>query len=545
MATPAYLSEPQIYSLSRLLQEIMEGHLRLPLFQRDFVWDNHQRLDLLNSVREGIPIGSVLVWRTATQKLESFQGIGPHRLPERPPVEGGLRSYLLDGTQRLTTLLGSIHPRSQESAPVEGERVIGRELSWKIYYDLEQRIFRIQEEEADAPSVWLPLWLTFDGMGLLRFQRKLEKLPDSERLVTAADELVSTIRDYKIPVLAVVTENLEQATRIFHRINSRGTPMGEFHMMQALTWREGFDLRERLTAAKARLKDEGWDEEPEEDLFLDACKAALDLGIFEEAVEELGQRLERDPRVVDDVVAAVLHAVQFLRRECGVYSARLLPSRYQLILLADALRVCPQPSEEVKRSLIRWFWLTTYGGAFRAVTGNKLRRIQQYLRDITTEGNSHALGPEERVPTYFTLPERFHFRSARSKALSIQLARLGPRDVSGHPIEEPLALLARHGADAVVPLFRGRLESANRILVRPQEAQAMRDLLMHPERCSQELLESHAILGEAVEALQRQDVESFLQKRQDTLGALDRAFIVEYILEELALYFSGLKDEAE
>ncbi|ATB29435.1 DUF262 domain-containing protein [Melittangium boletus] len=536
MATPAYLSEPQIQSLSRLLQEILEGNLRLPLFQRDFVWSNNQRSDLLNSVRDGIPIGSALVWRTATRKLECFEAIGPHRLPDRSGMEGILHSYLLDGLQRLSTLLGSIYPRSPETRAVSTERSIGQELNWDLYYDLEERVFRFQEGDEAPASTWQPLWLTLDSIGLLRFQRELAKHPDAERLIAASDELVSAFRDYKIPVLAIVTEDLEQATRIFHRINSRGTPMGEFHMMQALTWREGFDLRERLTLAKVRLKERGWEPEPEEDLFLDVCKAALDLDVFEEAVEALSKRLQAEPRVIDEATDNVLHAVSFLQQECGILSAELLPTRYQLILLADAMRTWRAAGSpaEVKRHLIRWFWLTTYGSTFRAVNGSKLQRLLLHLRRLASGETTQVA--DEIGPYIPSLPERFHYRSARSKVLALHLARLGPRSVSGQPIEGPTALLARHGADAIIPLFRNHSESANRILVRPDEAQAMREMLQGKTllRCSDEMLASHAISPEAANALYAQDIERFLALRGETLTALDNEFIKALFIEEVA-----------
>ncbi|HZH14997.1 MAG TPA: DUF262 domain-containing protein [Archangium sp.] len=538
MATPAYLSEPQIYSLARLLQEIMEGHLRLPLFRREFVWLNNQRLDLLQSVRDGIPMGSVLIWRTATRSLQCFQGIGPHRLPERPEMEGILRSYLLDGVQRLTTLLGSLHPRASGD-PISGpvERAIGQEWSWNLYYDLEERVFRLHETDEAPPPTWQPLWLTLDFIELLRFQRELAKHPGAERLITASDELVSAFRDYRIPVLSIVTEDLEQATRIFHRINSGGTPMGEFHMMQALTWSEGFDLRERLTVAKARLKEQGWEPEPEEDLFLDICKAALDLDIVEEDVEELSHRLAAAPQMLDDAAENLLLAVQFLQKECGILSAELLPSRYQLILLAEAMRTCracANPPSDVRRHLVRWFWLTTYGNAFRAVTGNKLQRLLHHLRQLAKGETTRAWGEPVRV--FPALPERFHYRSARSKVLALHLAGLRPLDASGQPIEDPVALLARHGADAIVPLFRGRAESANRIIVHPQQAQAMRDLLLGNllMRSSAELLASHGISPDAAKALQEQDMARFLEVRGKTLEELDQRFIDQFMKEEAA-----------
>lgn len=314
-------------------------------------------------------------------------------------------------------------------------------------------------------------------------------------------------------------------------------------MMQALTWSESFDLREQLSAAKARLKDTGWDAEPEEDLFLDVCKAALDLDVFEEVVEKLSHQLANAPRLLDEVVAGVLRAVEFLGTECGIRSAEMLPSRYQLILLADALRVCPQPSAVIKGHLVRWLWLTTYGNAFRAVTGNKLQRLLLHLRKLVKGETERAW--EDRhlpVPIITPMPDRFHFKSARSKSLALRLAGLRPRDASGQPVVDPLELLARHGADAVVPLFRGIAKSANRILVYPHEARVMRELLlMHPDRCSAELLASHGISPQAWQALQEERVVEFLLIREKTLSELDWDFIRPYMNEEARAFGVVLK----
>lgn len=100
--TPSYVSQPQVIDLPKLLADVASGHIQVPRFQRPFVWEDERRVELLRSLRAGIPIGSLLVWRTSQSRLPSFDAIAGVKIPR--PEKGQTISYLLDGHQRLTTL---------------------------------------------------------------------------------------------------------------------------------------------------------------------------------------------------------------------------------------------------------------------------------------------------------------------------------------------------------------------------------------------------------------------------------------------------------
>ncbi len=60
-------------------------------------------MSLLNSIYQGYPVGSLLLWSTK-EKLDHERNVGGFALPDTPedyPV-----NYVLDGQQRLTTLFG-------------------------------------------------------------------------------------------------------------------------------------------------------------------------------------------------------------------------------------------------------------------------------------------------------------------------------------------------------------------------------------------------------------------------------------------------------
>jgi uncharacterized protein with ParB-like and HNH nuclease domain len=86
--------------LADLLEDIVEGLIQLPDFQRGWVWDDEHIRSLLVSIARSFPIGAIMLLETG----------GEARFQVRP-VEGvsvskanGAEMLILDGQQRLTSL---------------------------------------------------------------------------------------------------------------------------------------------------------------------------------------------------------------------------------------------------------------------------------------------------------------------------------------------------------------------------------------------------------------------------------------------------------
>jgi uncharacterized protein with ParB-like and HNH nuclease domain len=99
------LPEPQTKTFANLLSAIEQGQIKIPQFQRDFVWTMQRSAGLIDSVIKGYPIGTFIFWRTREQ-LRSVRNIGNQSLPE--PQTGEFVDYVLDGQQRLTSLFASL-----------------------------------------------------------------------------------------------------------------------------------------------------------------------------------------------------------------------------------------------------------------------------------------------------------------------------------------------------------------------------------------------------------------------------------------------------
>jgi uncharacterized protein with ParB-like and HNH nuclease domain len=90
-------------SIRSILNQIPAGQIRVPAFQRGFVWDADMVAFLMDSIYKGYPFGSILLWRTKEQ-LRFERKLGPFALPERDPDLP--IDYVLDGQQRLTSIFG-------------------------------------------------------------------------------------------------------------------------------------------------------------------------------------------------------------------------------------------------------------------------------------------------------------------------------------------------------------------------------------------------------------------------------------------------------
>jgi uncharacterized protein with ParB-like and HNH nuclease domain len=51
--------KPEVVFIYQLIRDVVAGKVRIPRFQRPFIWRREQMLDLLDSIRLQYPIGSL------------------------------------------------------------------------------------------------------------------------------------------------------------------------------------------------------------------------------------------------------------------------------------------------------------------------------------------------------------------------------------------------------------------------------------------------------------------------------------------------------
>lgn len=530
----ALASENLNPSLRSLLEDVQRGHIRVPRFQRPFVWTDSQRLDLLRSIRDNMPIGSLLVWRTIKFKLASFPSVGPHAIPpiaELAPPTGW--QYLLDGHQRVSTLLGLLLqavPSEQRSSTFDDDSI-----DWDIQYDLfeQEFVFGGKAGKRGAKRPLLPLWCLLDGRLVNKHMRDLRKRGESEGWTEGdldgweerADQLSYRFQQCRIPIVVMVSDDLELAARTFQRINSLGTPMGEAHLVAALTWRSDFDLRERLDQLRLTFP-VGW-RNVDEGLFLQVCKGLAGLDMTKAGQTELVKKLTEDPSILERSGVELKRVLEWLSNAAGVVHEELLPYAFQVVLFAvelDRLRSVSVPDQ----AFVKWFWRTGWSEVFATAAFRDIREEQDVLHRAVSSIDPMTWVREQR------LPARFDFRSARVRLFMLRLAlRPGLTDDAGRPVDGR-ALLVAHGREALVRLFsiprnassslKTLLQGAgNRFLVDPSREATLRDRLKNGPALSKDVLLSHFVDEVALAALQTGDLETFISRRATAMEAWDVA----------------------
>jgi hypothetical protein len=535
----ALASENLNPGLRSLLEDVQRGHIRVPRFQRNFVWIDEQRLALLDSISKKMPIGSLLIWRTSQFRLASFNAVGPQTIPpvaEQPPSIGW--QYLLDGHQRVSTLLGLLLPQSETGAKGEPDRH-GKEVDWDIRYDLMEERFIFAEKERKknvAPHPLLALWALLDGRLLNRQMRELRNAATThgwtaenlDQWEDRANRIAYRFQECRIPVVVMVTDDLNLAIQTFQRVNTQGTAMGEADLVAALTWGEDFDLREQINALREELPP-GW-RDLADSVFLQVSKGLADLDITRGDERELVKKIRANPALLEQAGNSLARAIGFLQSVAAVPGQQFLPYLYQLTLLAIELgkraeqgRTPPPPM-----SILCWFWRTSWGERFASASYRTIRNEQAYLREIENHPDQVEWERDDLSSG------RFDFRLARTVLFMLRMALRGDLlDHDGNALDGS-ALLVSSGRDALSRLFvppakaspelRTLVQGAgNRVFYPPEKVAGLRDRLLRGPDLAPAVLQSLFIGPEALRALRDKDMETFLALRFAAINAWDEA----------------------
>lgn len=535
MSTPDFLGEPRTPRLYALLSEIRRGQIRVPRFQRPFVWSEDQRLALVESIFLGYPIGSILVWRTQKTRVATYDRMGPMEIPkESGPEEPGIRQYLLDGHQRMTTLLAALGPGLVGNEPTAGgssespsdEAAMLSSAEWPIYFDLEatKAPYFYLPTKRSPPLTWLRLDILYDSYALGEFKDRLRKDNKSRELLNKVQRVADIFRDYTVPVVPIATDVLEQVTTSFKRVNSGGTQMSEVHMINALTWQPSFDLHEELDEIAESLKSCGWaDFDPQ--LFMNICKVHLGFDVYQADVEQLAAVLKKDPDILKQARDAVERAAQVLVETVGIKGPQVLPYGYQLVLLAEYMwGNPPELSLAQKDAVAKWIWVTSLSEYMGGMTNSRFERIRLHLAKVI-EGT--ALPRPADASLVVDEERSFYWQGARARALGLLLAEQNPRDPQGE--RDPYELLAELGGQCMVKLIQNRELAPehraladgpqNRFLVSPKNGRALRAAFEGLR--GEEIAASHLVPQDALLSLREGNLVAFLRRRRSAIAAAE------------------------
>jgi len=414
-------------TIREILDLVPRGQIRIPAFQRGFVWDPEKVAFLMDSLYKGYPFGSLLLWRTREQ-LRHEKQLGPFPLPQRDPDLP--IDYVLDGQQRITSIFGVFQTEIPPDPTVE----------WaNVYFDLsaeadaqESQFVALRPEEVDRRRHF-PLDTLFRPV---EYRRATENLGDQDLL--RVDEMQARFKEARIPHQLLTTEDRTKVAIVFERINRMGVPLDTLQLLTAWTWSEDFDLQREFEELRDELEPFGFAGVGEDSNLLLRCCAAI---LAQEASPTALVALRgADVRArFKEIVNGVKGAIDFLRTNVKVQTVANLPFSTILVPLS-AFFASPgeqlvHVTNEQRARLVRWFWRSCFS---RRYSSGVLRNLRDDIQaaSLLRRERPNALGDFPVVVTrdFFT-SSAFRINTVNTTTFILLLAQHDPLNlVSGQPV---------------------------------------------------------------------------------------------------------------
>lgn len=486
-ALPALSARADTMTVQELLEEITRGRLNTPSFQRGLRWREEDQTKLLDSVLQGIPIGTLLLSDPFIDQ------------PELQPT-GRL---ILDGQQRMATLRALVTPAPQ------GVRA--------LHLDTTDRSFRFARVEAlDERSTLIPVSLLGDPASLLD---ALMAPPVSRETLTAALAVSQRLREYRVPIYELHDATEDLARTVFDRINATGRRLRQAEVFNALHARGGDAPVQSTAQVVSELQRLGFGTLAEDEI----TKTVAVLTGHDPGRDVRHLRLQDPGAAMIRAQTAITRAITFLRDDADIPHREALPYALPLIVLARLFDRHPEVTARSRILLRRWVWRGAASGAhqgaraslraaIQAVGADEHASVQSLLAQVPRDASAFGFSPEDPVRK----------RHAVDRVLLCTLAARRPVDLrSGRALD--VATLA--GAWSVTSPF-------SHSEVRPCWA----GVILHPRARRSQLvlsilsaepawLVSHVITPEARASLERGEALEFIASRGAELRERVRRFL--------------------
>ncbi len=222
------------WNLNKLISELESGQIKIPKFQRDYIWEKTKVIKLLNSIYRQYPIGSFFFW-IAPPEYAGFIREN-NELGIKNTKQNGSFQFILDGQQRLISLFVSLR----------GKTMHGTDYS-SICFNPTRKEFKIPRGKSDKNNI--PVWKLFDKKAYNAVYKELISKSTTKNNTVAENwhACHNVFTNYPVSIVKTANENLDDVVEIFERINQGGKHLTVFDLIHATTWSDSFDLKDEIT----------------------------------------------------------------------------------------------------------------------------------------------------------------------------------------------------------------------------------------------------------------------------------------------------------
>lgn len=559
---------PDSEKLLELVGWARKGKLVLPQFQRNFVWSREEITDLLLSILQGHFIGSLLFLNVDKENIpfayRLIEGVNNYPLNHPKP-----EYMILDGQQRLTSLnyaffapdiplrgtkypyrffvkIDKVFENDFENA-ILSERTTSCGSLLDSKYQYENRLLPLTAIDQEEWNKW------FNGYErwLLETDKEFYLNEYFNKRRTFLQDMISKIQSFTVPYLTIPKisdtgdqRGLAEVCAIFEKINSMGIRLSVYDLLTARLYKYKIDLHKLWedTVNNFHLLNEFSEGKPDEFgvYVLRTIGLIRGLEIKGKSLINLHpENFEKDwKRAVDYMEKALQRMTSIGEDGFGAFNRKWVPYLTMISPMAAMLSATDinKFGHKAYKVIRRWYWSAVFRERYAGAVESIIHRdYQDFLKAM-------------KVPDY----EPESIRDARVNILENKAFSL--RDVSrlNSIYRGIMCLIALHGARDFCsddPIHFYTLEDhhifpdnylkkqqlqkytpdqincvINRTLISDETNRKIKDKRPSeyieryiPVEHRQEILNTHFITPNALEAMQNNDFETFLEEREKVL----------------------------
>lgn len=417
------LAEP--ISIRKIIDKVISGEIRIPSFQREFVWSAEQVAFLLDSLYKEIPIGSLFLWKT-NEKLNIERDFGGFSLPN--PEKDYPIKYVLDGQQRLTSLFTVF--QNQIEVTSKNQNWIDIYFDFKADENVQESLFiPLKDEEVDF-NRHFPMNSMFDSV----IYRKATSTVNPE-YIEKIDKVQEKFKEVLIPVQEIETEDKGKVAIVFERINRAGTELDTFQLLSAWTWSSEFDLKDEMEKLADELDYYGFGDISEnKDLLLKCCSGVILGEASPQSIMSLNGEEVRNN--FEKIKNGIKGSIDFLKKELKVSSLKVIPYPSMIISLSRFFSTDKKNgilySNKQRKELLKWFWKSCFSRRYTSGVTQKHKTDMDNMDKLRANENEIISNFSCEIDRSFFVDNQFYLGAVNTKTFILLLASKEPKSfISG------------------------------------------------------------------------------------------------------------------
>ncbi|MBI9067147.1 MAG: DUF262 domain-containing protein [Salinivirgaceae bacterium] len=357
------------WNLKKLLAELESGNIKIPKFQRNYIWEKTKVVKLLNSIYNQYPIGSFFFW-IAPPEYSSFIRENEELGIQKAQGNGSFQ-FILDGQQRMISIYVSLRGKIMEGTDYGA-----------ICFNPVRKEFLLPRSKTVKNNI--PAWKLLDKKAYAETYKELITNSTTKNNVTAENwrECQEVFTNYPVSIVKTMNEELDDVVEIFERINQGGKHLTVFDLIHATTWSEGFDMKDEIAAFNSDDVKKKYGK-----LSNKVFTLSLTLNIFDDARTLYQLRLtpKQSENIWPKTKTALKSTLEFFKQMhvTGDLSAyhNFIPL-IQYYFFKSGLK---EIKEEHQKVIEKWFWDSKFKKRYQSSVYTRMKEDANWILELIEE----------------------------------------------------------------------------------------------------------------------------------------------------------------